>query len=194
VSRLAGLPLRDGGLALVLGLLAMAVPTGGTALAAELSDFFGTYVGNAQELEDPNALSRDMDIVIQPFHDEGFQINWITVTKVDGRRDVPGVERTVQSVFFEPAEDGNFFVEVEADNPFREHETKLPMSGHAVRWASLDDDTLRVYSFVVLEDGRYELQIYNRALTDIGLDIVYQRFDDGELVRQIKGTTVRVEP
>jgi hypothetical protein len=194
MSRPAGLPLRDGGLALVLGLLAMAAPTGGTALAAELSDFFGTYVGNAQELEDPDALSRDMDIVIQPFHDEGFQINWITVTKVDGRRDVPGVERTVQSVFFEPAEDGSFFVEVEADNPFREHETKLPMSGHAVRWASLDDDTLRVYSFVVLEDGRYELQIYNRALTDIGLDIVFQRFDDGELVRQIKGTTVRVEP
>jgi hypothetical protein len=182
------------GLALAVGLVAMAGPTGGEALAAELSDFFGTYVGNAQELGDADAAARDMDIVIQPFHDDGFQINWITVTKVDGRRDVPGVERTVQSVLFEPAEDGNFFVEVEADNPFREHETKLPMSGHAVRWASLDDDNLRVYSFVVLEDGRYELQIYNRALTDIGLDIVFQRFDDGELVRQVKGSTVRVEP
>jgi hypothetical protein len=179
-------------LAVALGLLAVAGPTG-KARAAELSDFFGTYVGNAQELGDADAAARDMDIVIRPFHDEGFQINWITVTKVDGRRDVPGVERTVQSVFFQPAEHGNFFVEVEADNPFREHETKVPMSGHAVRWASLDDDTLRVYSFVVLEDGRYELQIYNRALTDIGLDIVFQRFDDGELVRQVKGSTVRVE-
>ena len=28
-----------------------------------------------------------------------------------------------------------------------------------------------VYSFVVLEDGSYELQVYDRALTDIGLDI-----------------------
>jgi hypothetical protein len=46
----------------------------------------------------------------------------------------------------------------------------------------------------VLEDGRYELQVYDRILTDIGLDIVYQRFDDGELVRQIKGKTVRAEP
>jgi hypothetical protein len=182
------------GLPAVLGLLAMAGLTSGKALAAELSDFFGTYVGNAQELGDASALSRDMDIVIKPFHDEGFQIHWITVTKVDGRRDVPGVERTVQSAFFEPAQGRNLFVEVEADNPFREREAKVPMSGHAVRWASLGDGTLDVYSFVVLEDGRYEFQIYNRVLTKIGLDIVFRRFDDGELVRQIKGSTVRVEP
>ena len=132
---------RDGLLALGLGLLAMTGPTGGKAFAAELSDFFGTFVGHAQELGDSDASSRDMDIVIEPFHDNGFQINWITVTKVDGRRDVPGVGRTVQSVFFEPAEDQNFFVEVEADNPFREREEKVPMSGHAVRWASLDVTT-----------------------------------------------------
>jgi hypothetical protein len=192
MARPPRLPLQHGLLALVLGLLAMAEPTG-KALAGELSDFFGTYVGNAQELGDADASSRDMDIVIKPFHEEGFQIHWITVTKVDGRRDVPGVERTVQSVFFEPTEGQNRFVEVEADNPFREREAKVPMSGHAVRWASLGDDTLDVYSFVVLEDGRYEFQIYNRVLTDIGLDIVFRRFDDGELVRQIKGSTVRVE-
>jgi hypothetical protein len=184
--------LRDGLLA--LGLLAVAGLAGGEAAAAELGDFFGTYVGNAQELDDTEPMARDMDIVIEPFHDEGFQIHWITVTKVNGRRDVPGVDRTLQSVFFEPAEDDDFFVEVEADNPFREHEAKTPMSGHAVRWASIEDDMLNVYSFVVLEDGRYELQIYNRALTDVGLDIMFRRFDDGELVRQIKGSTVRVEP
>jgi hypothetical protein len=46
----------------------------------------------------------------------------------------------------------------------------------------------------VLEDGRYEFQIYNRVLTDVGLDIMFRRFEDGELVRQIKGRTVRVQP
>jgi hypothetical protein len=177
---------------LALGLLTV-LGASGKASAAELADFFGTYVGNAHEMGDSEPMARDMDIVIEPFHDEGFQINWITVTKVDGRRDVPGVERTVQSVFFEPAEDRSLFVEVEADNPFRERETKLPMLGHPVRWASIDGDTLHVYSFVVLEDGRYELQIYDRVLTDSGLEIIFRRFDDGELVRQIKGNTVRVE-
>ncbi len=193
MSRPARLLLRDGLLALLLGLLALG-PGSGRAVAAELSDFFGVFVGHAQELEDSDPMSRDMDIVIEPFHDDGFQIRWITVTKVDGRRDVPGVERTVQSVFFEPASDRNFYVEVEADNPFREREVMVPMSGHPVRWASLEGDTLRVYSFVVLEDGRYELQIYHRTLTETGLEIVFRRFDDGELVRQIKGSTVRVTP
>ena len=190
MQRLARVPLHA---LLALGLLAIA-GAAAKAVAADLGDFFGTYVGNAQELDDTQPMARDIDIVIEPYHDEGFQIHWITVTKIDGRRDVPGVERTVQSAFFEPAEDRDFFVEVEADNPFREREAKAPMSGHAVRWASLDGDTLHVYSFVVLEDGRYELQIYNRELTDGGLDIVFRRFDDGELVRQIKGSTVRVQP
>jgi hypothetical protein len=181
------------GLPALLGLVAMAGLSCGKALTAELSDFFGTYVGNAHETGDSEPMARDMDIVIEPFHDEGFQIHWITVTKVDGRRDVPGVERTVQSVLFEPADGRDLFVEVEADNPFREHEAKVPMRGHPVRWASVGDNTLDVYSFVVLEDGRYEFQIYNRVLTDVGLDIMFRRFEDGELVRQIKGHTVRVE-
>jgi hypothetical protein len=192
MARLARFALGHG-LPALLGLLALAGLTCGKTLAAELSDFFGTYVGNANETGDSEPMARDMDIEIRPFHDEGFQIHWITVTKVDGRRDVPGVERTVQSVFFEPAEGRDLFVEVEADNPFREREAKVPMSGHAVRWASLGDSTLDVYSFVVLEDGRYEFQIYNRVLTDVGLDIMFRRFDDGELVRQIKGHTVRMD-
>jgi hypothetical protein len=192
MSRLACLR-RKRLLTIALGFLAIAALPGG-ALAASLSDFFGVYVGGAEveQMEGDLAASRDMDIVIQPFHEDGFQINWITVTKVDGRRDVAGVTRTVQSVYFEPAEDRSLYVEVEADNPFREREATTPMSGHAVRWASIDGDTLHVYSFVVLEDGRYELQTYDRILTDIGLDIVFRRFDDGELVRQIKGTTARV--
>ena len=180
-------------LAVTVGLLAMLGPDG-RADAAELADFFGTYVGNTQETGDAGTLTRDMDIVIAPYHDEGFRIDWITVTTVNGRRDVPGVERTVQTALFEPAEDQNFYLEVEADNPFRERQEKVPMSGEPVRWASLDGDTLRVYSFAVLEDGRYELQIYDRVLTDVGLDILFRRFDDGELVRQVKGSTVRVAP
>jgi hypothetical protein len=177
-----------------LGLLAIGAMAGDRAMAAELADFFGTYVGNAQETGDTEPMARDIDIMIEPYGNEGFQVHWITVTKVDGRRDVPGVGRTVQTALFEPNSDRGFFVEVAAANPFREREAMVPMLGHPVRWASVDDDALRVYSFVVLEDGRYELQIYNRVLTDVGLDIVFQRFDDGELVRQIKGSTVRVAP
>jgi len=179
-----------------LGLLTIIGFLAGDARAAALEEFFGTYVGHAyvEDLASGTTSSRDMDIVIEPFADDGFRIYWITVVKVDDRRDLPGVRRMVQSAAFEPNDDGSFFVEVAEANPFREREEMEPMRGHAVRWANIDDQTLHVYSFVVLEDGRYELQVYDRILTDIGLDIVFRRFDDGELVRQIDGRTVRAEP
>lgn len=179
--------------ALMLALATVvAAPAG--AGAASLEPFFGTYVGVAevQDLRDGGDVrQRDMDIVIEPYKRGGFKIHWVNVSLVDGKRAVPGVERRVQTVLFEPAEDRSFFVEVEETNPFRERGQTRPMRGDPVRWASLDDQGLHVYSFVVLEDGRYELQVYDRALTDIGIDIRFQRIVDGELVREITGTTAR---
>jgi hypothetical protein len=178
-------------------LLAMAMAVAGALAAdagtADLGKFYGVYVGTAEveDRADGEESSRDMDIVIEPFHEDGFQIHWINVVKVDGRRDVPGVRRNVQTALFEPVDGKNFYVEVEADNPFREHEETYPMQGHPVRWASIDGPAMHVYSFVVLADGRYELQIYDRVLTEHGLDIDFQRLVDGALVRQIKGKTVR---
>ena len=161
--------------------------------AASLEPFFGTYVGVAEvrDLEAGDIRRRDMDIVIEPYKRGGFKIHWVNVSLVDGKRAVPGVERQVQTVLFEPAAERDFFVEVAENNPFRERDETRPMRGDPVRWASLDDQGLHVYSFVVLEDGRYELQVYDRTLTDIGLDIRFQRIVDSELVREITGTTAR---
>jgi hypothetical protein len=171
--------------------LALAAPAG--ARAAGLEPFFGTYVGVAEvkDLRDDEIRQRDMDIVIEPYKRGGFKIHWVNVSLVDGKRAAPGVERQVQTVLFEPAPDRDFFVEVAENNPFRERDETRPMRGDPVRWASLDDQGLHVYSFVVLEDGRFELQVYDRTLTDVGLDIRFQRIVDSELVREITGTTAR---
>jgi hypothetical protein len=169
------------------------VPVAPGVSAASLEPFFGSYVGVA-EVKDPDdggIRQRDMDIVIEPYKHGGFKIHWVNVSLVDGKRAVPGVERQVQTVLFEPAEDRDFFVEAAENNPFRERDETRPMRGDPVRWASLDDQGLHVYSFVVLEDGRYELQVYDRTLTDIGLDIRFQRIVDSAVVREITGTTAR---
>jgi hypothetical protein len=176
----------------VASILALAAPA--AFAAASLEPFFGSYVGIAEvkDLQADGAVrQRDMDIVIEPYKEGGFKIHWVNVSLVDGKRAVPGVERRVQTVLFEPAEDRGFFVEVVESSPFRERGEMLPMRGDPVRWASLDDQGLHVYSFMVLEDGRYELQAYDRTLTDIGLDIRFQRIVDGALVREITGTTAR---
>jgi hypothetical protein len=174
--------------------LALAAPM--ARAAASLEPFFGAYVGVA-EVKDfrdgGEVMQRDMDIVIEPYKEGGFRIHWVNVSLVDGKRAVPGVERRVQTVLFEPAPDREFFVEVAESSPFRERGETRPMRGDPVRWASLDDQGLHLYSFMVLEDGRYELQVYDRKLTDIGLDIRFQRIVDGMLVREITGTTARAD-
>jgi hypothetical protein len=174
--------------------LMLALAASAAWAAATLEPFFGSYVGVAEVKdfrEGGDIMQRDMDIVIEPHKEGGFKIHWVNVSLVDGKRAVPGVERRVQTVLFEPAEDRGFFVEVAESSPFRERGEMLPMRGDPVRWASLDDQGLHVYSFMVLEDGRYELQVYDRTLTDIGLDIRFQRIVDGELMREITGTSAR---
>jgi hypothetical protein len=168
---------------------------GAQGASPALEPFFGAYVGVA-EVQDPKTgetHQRDMDIVIEPYHEDGFAIRWINVTLVDGRRDVPGVERRVQNVLFEPADGRDMYVEVTESNPFREREEMKPLRGDPVRWASIDGRTLHVYSFVVAEDGTYELQIYDRVLTDKGIDIEFERIVDDEVLRRIVGSTARAE-
>ena len=179
------------------GLLAAVIDGGAAAQTADrrLQDFFGSYVGVAEvdNARSDEGRERDMDIEIVPYDGDGFRIQWINVTKVNGRRDVPGVQRSVSEVRFKPAADGKgFFIEVPRSSPFREREKTTPMRGDPVRWAAIGGNSLYVYSFVVLEDGRYELQIYERERTAKGIDLEFQRIVDGEVVRRITGTTVAV--
>jgi hypothetical protein len=186
------------GAALKVGVLVLAgllASDGLRAAPPELERFFGAYVGVAtvEDLKTGEVRQRDMDIVIEPYRDDGFAIRWINVTLIDGRRDVPGVERRVQNVLFEKADERDMYVEVSENSPFREREETQPMRGDPVRWASLDGDTLHVYAFVVAEDGTYELQVYDRVLTEKGIDIEFQRIVDDEVLRRITGTTARAE-
>ncbi|MEA3291665.1 MAG: hypothetical protein U9Q71_05100 [Pseudomonadota bacterium] len=165
----------------------------GAALGANLESYFGTYVGVAtvegDETRKPE--QRDIDIVITPYKKKGFQIQWTTVSRVDGRRDVPGVKRRVNKVLFVPGENKCCYVQIGEYNPFREREALRPMLGEPVRWALLDKNGLQIYSFAVLEDGRYELQAYNRRPTAEGIDLLYERIEDGVVKRRITGHTVR---
>lgn len=163
------------------------------AAAANLSDYFGTYVGVATVENDENGENekRHIDIVITPYKKSGFRIEWTAVALVDGRRDVPGVTRDKHEVLFESVKGECCFVQVDEYNPFTERELLHPMLGEPLRWAVLDDNGLQVYSFAVLEDGGYELQSYNRRRTDEGIDLLYERVEDGVVKRRITGHTVR---
>src|SRR5262249_22170185 len=121
------------------------------------------------------------------------EIQWTNVTLVDGRRDVPGVRRRPAASIFVPAKDRGFFVESSGFNPFQLRDEVAPLKGDAIRWAALDREGLHVYVFVVLEDGRYEMQTYTRRLTDTGLELSFERVVDGKVERRMSGRAVRAE-
>lgn len=189
----SGVPAR---LAMTVGILALItlVATPGSVLAADLSRFFGSYVGSAV-VEDPKTgaqRQRDIDIVVSPYRKDGLKIDWITVGLVDGRRDVPGVKRWSQTALFRPSDQRRFMVEVGEDSLFKERDDMVVIEGDPVRWTRVEDNILHACSFVVLEDGRYELQVYQRILTETGMNILFERIVDGEVIRRVKGSTVRV--
>ena len=165
------------------------------AAAVQLADYFGTYVGVAEvrDAADRVVEERHMDIEITPFRRSGFRLRWVNVTLVDGRRDLPGVERRLAEVVFQRQDGTDRFIEARVDNLFAQREEIVPMAGDPVRWAKLDEAGLHVFTFVVLPNGRYELQIYTRRLTDDGLDLFFERVVDGDTLRRIDGRTVRAD-
>lgn len=173
-------------------LLAAALPAHAAQRTVQLKDFFGAFVGVATELDPIRGAvqQRDMDVTITPEGDNGFQVRWTSVSLIGGRRDVPGVERWVEQANFMPSDNQGLYVEEIPHSVFGKASPLDPLSGAPVRWARLHGDVLSVYSMTV-DHGHWELQSYDRVLTPSGLDIRFQRFVDGALLREIDGHTVR---
>lgn len=181
-------------LCLILATVIVAFPTAALGQDRPLADFFGVYVGVAQVLDASGGLvgERHLDLVIEPEKSDGFETTNIVLTLVDGRRDVQGVRRNVVRSAFSYEGDGVYLVS-ERGSLFSKKKVPDPIAGDALRWARIKGDTLSTLSFAIEPDGRYELQIAERMLTDKGLDLEFRRYVDGVVVRTVTGSTVRVE-
>lgn len=174
--------------------LAALLAAGGAA-GAQTDPLIGQFVGTARDVDlvGGGAVDREIDVVVAPNDSGGLRIEWTNVTLVDGRRDVPGVKRRSDQVLLTPAPDRGFFLAGVGYDPFRDKRAAEPMRGDPLRWGVREGNALAVYSFVVLEDGRYELQTYERRATVGGLDLTFQRVVDGSVVRRMAGRAVRAE-
>lgn len=154
---------------------------------------FGAYVGTASVLDEAGRVveERDLDLVIEPFRRTGLRLRAVSVSLVDGRRDRPGVVRRESETRFLPASGRPYLVEDREPGPFRQREELQAMAGDPVRWAVVDAGGLHVYAFVLLEDGRYELQVAHRRPTPDGLELDFLRILDGRVVRRAIGRMVR---
>ncbi|MEZ5823926.1 MAG: hypothetical protein R3C97_04045 [Geminicoccaceae bacterium] len=163
--------------------------------AQSLDDYHGAFVGEAAVV-DPQAGTeavRDIDIVIGKPDRGDLRIDWVNVDRVDGRRDVPGVKRRAGSLVFDQVDGGDYLVENRGYDPFHERDELAPIEGDPLRWGYLGDDGLRIFSFVILDDGSYELQTYVRRLDGDRLELDFVRIVDGEVQRRITGRAQRAK-
>lgn len=165
------------------------------ASAEEAYDpFIGTYVGRAEAVgqngDTPREV-RDLDVLILRTG-SGFGIESITVNHHGDRMD-PSVRRRSSAMSFAESDiDGIYERDFERDVFARRDETNL-VNGDPLQWARIVDDTLLVYSFVLNEDGSYEMHTYRRTRDSTGLALEFNSQSNGEIVREVVGQLMRVE-
>ncbi len=171
----------------ILVVLAAAGPVSALGAAQDLSiaAFFGIWKGNAlseSELSTYFRLTeRDLDVIIRPTH-RGFAITWTTVLRQKGDPANPEIRRKSTSLSF---------VRTERSNVWRAATSGDPLAGYRLAWARVKGPTLTVTSLVIEDDGGFEMQIYRRTLSGLGMALEFVRLDDGETVRTAKGRLIK---
>lgn len=156
--------------------------------APAITDFFGTYEG--ETITGGLLTKRDLNIKIEAYKKQGFTISWTTILeRSDGT-----VKRKSFSINFNPAKQRpGFFRAAMGRNVFG-HDVPLdPLKqNQPYVWASLLADTLTLHALYITEDGGYEIQVFDRTLTETGLKTHFARFRDGEQLKVITGELKKV--
>ena len=174
-------------LALVVAIAAGSLLAAAPAQAQELSiaAFYGNWKGSALSESELSVYfrltARDLDVTIRPAA-EGFTISWTTVLRQKGDPDNPDIQRKSTTLGFVPAGRPNIW---------RATATGDPITGQTLAWARIKERTLSVTSMVITDDGGFEMQIYDRTLSDLGMELEFTRLRDGEPVRTAKGRLIK---
>ncbi len=150
-------------------------------LANPIDPFVGSYTGMAEIETGGKITSRSMNVDIATTKN-GFEVAWSTITHRPNGKDK---EKKYTISFIKTSRPGIFSSGMKAD--FFGNQVPLnPIHGDPYVWGHIEGATLTVYALHILEDGGYEMQEYNRTLTDGGLDLDYQRIRRGEKLKNIR--------
>ena len=164
----------------------------GSAAAETIEDFFGVYVGVTDVMESGSAIEeRDVDLEIAEYQSDGFVLRLIVVTKVDGRRDVPGVERRYRELQFR-RDDDEWVIDTRR-SLFTERRRMELDEGDEVLQARIEGNVLHIASEFMLQSDEMLIQAFDFTLTEDGLSTHFTREVDGDVVRRTTGTLIRVD-
>jgi hypothetical protein len=172
------------------GLLLLVFPARASDEGVAIEDFFGAYVGDA--MIEGTMQFRDIIVSIEPIRN-GFSIYTSTVIRTGPKRATGDVKWRAETQSFVQTDTPHVYEPMVRKSMFSEKRDPQLMAGDTLAWASIRDHTLGVYAMNVLEDGHYELRVFERALTDLGMDISFIRYNDGVPVRELKGKLARTK-
>ncbi len=172
----------------LLALVLLALPFAGAAAQGTVSiaAFYGQWTGSGVSESNVSLYfrltSRDLDVIIAPEGD-GFVVNWTTVQRQRGEPKNPAPESKSSVLRFIPADRPNVWRATGSTDPLRDER---------YAWARLKGQTLTVHTLAIAEDGGYEMQVYRRTLSALGMNLEFVAFQNGEERRTAKGRLVKV--
>ncbi len=147
------------------------------------SAFYGTFTGNAETVVAGEMSARDLTVVIKPWHDKGFTVEWKTVIHRAG-----GVTKNTDlSIDFYPSPRPGLFASAMRTDVFGQAVPYDPVGEDAdpYVWAGLEASTLTVSALYIVDGGGYELHVYKRSLNEEGLLLEFERLSNGEKVTEV---------
>ena len=156
--------------------------------AVGIEAFFGSYEGRGSGSTDNHATDRDLSVSIGPAGDKGFVVSWSTAVRGKAGE---AESRKAYTIGFQPTQRPGVYSSAMRANVFGDKVPMDPFKGDPFVWARLSGKTLSVYALIILDDGGYDLQIYDRTLTTSGLDLVFSRWVDRQQVGGLSAHLVR---
>jgi hypothetical protein len=157
------------------------------ANAAEIDKFIGAYAGEFTGDIDGQESKRDLKVRIEEI-DDGFNASWKTTTYNGGKK-----KTKEYSIDFQETDRDHIYEAAQKKNVFGGKEPLDPMKGDPYFWARIEGKKLTIFAMVVTEDGGYEMQTYDRVLTDSkDLKLVFSRVRDGRMLKAIKVSLDRI--
>jgi hypothetical protein len=114
---------------------------------------------------------------------DGFTVRWTTVLHQGGDKNNPDARKRGAQLTFRPSTRPGVWLSIEASDA---------LSPNGYGWATIDGNTLTISLLTVNEQGRYNIQVYDRILNDRDMALKFRRLVDGAKGRIVRGNLVRV--
>ena len=153
--------------------------------AADYDVFIGKYEGTYVSPKGEK-FNRDLSVEIEEV-DDGFNITWKTVTFKQDK-----AKEKSYSIDFLKTDREHIYEAAQKKNLFGGRDPLDPMKGEPYAWARIEGNKLTVFVLIVTDDGGYEMQTFDRILTnDNTLEVKFSRIRDGERLKTIETTLTR---